>query len=127
VYSSNALDHTISPRVCVQQMCAVLRPGGILFLEGFVRNGTLERWSGLRQHDLVPEDERLIHYDRNGTSADLTADLPLACVHLEVAPFRAVGSAASGPATAPAATSPGASTVFARAARSIAKPTNATV
>jgi SAM-dependent methyltransferase len=46
VYSSNALDHTRSPRRCLEQMCRVLRPGGFLLLEGFVREGRPDTGTG---------------------------------------------------------------------------------
>src|SRR5215204_6388762 len=44
VYSSNALDHTSSPQQCIQQMCRVVRPGGFILLEGFVREGSHGNW-----------------------------------------------------------------------------------
>ena len=96
VYSSNALDHTRSPRRCLEQMCRVLRPGGFLLLEGFVREGTAGHWNGLHQHDLVPEQGRLLHFDRAGRRTDLTAGLPLVCVTEHVSPFRERGIAAFG-------------------------------
>src|SRR5262245_15815490 len=55
VYCSNALDHTRSPIRSIAQMCDVLRPGGFLVLEGFVREGSEGGWAGLHQHDLFPE------------------------------------------------------------------------
>ena len=71
VYSSNALDHTRSPRRCLEQMCHMLRPGGFLFLEGFVREGTAGNWHGLHQHDLVPVQGHLLHFDRACRRTDL--------------------------------------------------------
>jgi SAM-dependent methyltransferase len=96
VYSSNALDHTRSPRRCLEQMCRVLRPGGFLLLEGLVREGTAENWNGLHQHDLVPEQGRLLHFDRAGRRTELTAGLPLVCVTEHVSPFRERGIKAFG-------------------------------
>ena len=37
---------------------------------------------GLHQHDLIPEQGRLLHFDRAGRRTDLTAGLPLVCVTL---------------------------------------------
>jgi SAM-dependent methyltransferase len=77
VYSSNALDHTVSPAECLRQICEVLRPGGMLLLEGFVREGSTGGWEGLHQHDLFVEDHRLAHEDRSGRRSPPTEDLPL--------------------------------------------------
>jgi len=60
-------------------MCQVLRPGGFLLLEGLVREGTAENWNGLHQHDRLPEQGRLLHFDRAGRRTELIADLPLVC------------------------------------------------
>jgi SAM-dependent methyltransferase len=87
-YSSNALDHTRSPRRCLEQMCEVVRPGGFLLLEGFVREGTHGNWSGLHQHDLLTEHGSLTHIDRAGRHTNLTADLPLTCVSERVCQFK---------------------------------------
>jgi SAM-dependent methyltransferase len=88
VYSSNALDHTRSPRRCIEQMTAVLRPGGWLVLEGFLREGSNGNWVGLHQHDLFPANGTLVHLDRAGRRTDLTSGLPLACVSERVSVFR---------------------------------------
>ena len=96
VYSSNALDHARSPRRCLEQMCHVLRPGGFLLLEGFVREGTEGNWHGLHQHDLVAVQGRLLDFDRAGWCTDLTAGLPLVCVTEHVLPFRERGIEAFG-------------------------------
>lgn len=88
VYSSNALDHTHSPRRCVEQMFALLRPGGFLMLEGFVREGSQGNWVGLHQHDLFPAGGTLVHEDRAGRRTELTTGLPLACVTERVLQFK---------------------------------------
>jgi SAM-dependent methyltransferase len=95
-YSSNALDHTISPRRCLEQMCQVVRPRGFLLLEGFVREGTHGNWSGLHQHDLLTEHGSLTHLDRAGRQTNLTADLPLTCVSERVCQFKDRGIEAFG-------------------------------
>jgi len=55
VYSRNALDHTQSPAETVRQMVEVLKPGGLLFLQTYVREGTANNFHGLHQHDLYLE------------------------------------------------------------------------
>lgn len=80
VYSRNALDHAVDVRRCIEAAAEVLRDGGVLYLEGFVREGTHGRWQGLHQHDLVPENGALIHYDRRGKRTDVTDQLGLGCV-----------------------------------------------
>jgi SAM-dependent methyltransferase len=88
VYSSNALDHSISPRRCIEQMCQVLRSGGFLLLEGFVREGSQGNWIGLHQHDLFTEQGCLIHVDHAGQRTNLTADQPLTCMSERVCQFK---------------------------------------
>jgi SAM-dependent methyltransferase len=95
-YSSNALDHTQSPRICLEQVCRVLAPGGFLLLEGFVREGTHGNWAGLHQHDLLTENGSLIHFDRAGRRTNLTADLPLTCISERVCKFKDRGIEAFG-------------------------------
>jgi SAM-dependent methyltransferase len=96
VYSSNALDHTTSPRRCMEQMCRVLRPGGFLLLEGLEREGSTGDWLGLHQHDLFTEHGDLIHVDRAGRRDNLTADQPLVCISERVRKFRERGILAFG-------------------------------
>jgi SAM-dependent methyltransferase len=88
VYSSNALDHARSPLRCLEQMCRVLRPRGVMVLEGFVREGSHGHWIGLHQHDLFPENGDLVHVDPTGRRTTLTRGLPLTCVSARVRLFR---------------------------------------
>ena len=80
VYSSNTLDHCVSPGQCMEQMYKVLRQGGFLMLEGFVKEGSQGNWLGLHQHDLFIEEGCLIHVDRRGRRTNLTASKSLTCV-----------------------------------------------
>ncbi|MDH3310517.1 MAG: class I SAM-dependent methyltransferase [Gammaproteobacteria bacterium] len=88
VYSSNALDHTISPRECMVQMSQVVTQGGVIFLEGFLREGSNAAWNGLHQHDLFPENGHLIHCNRAGKRADLASSLPLQCIYEKIMLFK---------------------------------------
>jgi SAM-dependent methyltransferase len=74
-YSSNALDHTASPRRCLEEMTQVVAAGGIIYCEGFVREGTNAGWQGLHQHDLVPENGHLVRYARQGSRSVVTDGL----------------------------------------------------
>jgi SAM-dependent methyltransferase len=83
-YSSNALDHVSSPRRCLEELTRVVDEGGILYCEGFVREGTNAGWQGLHQHDLVPEDGQLVRYGRDGRRSVLTEGLPADTVEQRV-------------------------------------------
>jgi SAM-dependent methyltransferase len=83
-YSSNAIDHAQDPRRCFEALTRVVAPGGAIYCEGFVREGTNAGWDGLHQHDLVPEDGHLVDYGRDGGRTDLTENLPLTLVHEQV-------------------------------------------
>ncbi len=52
VFTCNALDHTQDPGRVVEQMSRVLAPGGVLFIQGYVREGSANHFHGLHQHDL---------------------------------------------------------------------------
>lgn len=88
IYSSNAIDHAESPAMCVAAMTNVLTETGILYLEGFVREGSKSNWYGLHRHDLVPCDGQLVRYGPNGSGTPVTEGLALTCIHERVAPFR---------------------------------------
>ena len=83
-YASNALDHTASPRRCLEELTRVVGDGGVMYFEGFVREGTNAGWQGLHQHDLVPEDGHLVDYARDGSRTVLTEALGLERVHESV-------------------------------------------
>lgn len=81
-YSRNSLDHTSDPRKCLLNLVKALKIKGYLYIHGNVREGSRVGWSGLHQHDLVIEDDRLMHYDRNGHKTDLTDGLGLKTVEV---------------------------------------------
>jgi SAM-dependent methyltransferase len=96
VYSSNALDHVMSPRKCLHNICMVVRRDGIVCLEGFCREGTNGRWLGLHQHDLVPDTGHWLTFNTQGKRSNLTAELNLDCVYENVVPFHERGITAFG-------------------------------
>jgi hypothetical protein len=87
-YSSNAIDHSRSPRLCLEQMNAAVRPGGFLLLEGFCNEGSEGGWVGLHQHDIRVADGKLVHLDRAGRPSELTTGLPLTYRSYRVTGFR---------------------------------------
>ena len=95
-YSSNALDHARSPGRVLHNMARAVRPGGRIVLEGFCREGSNAGWEGLHQHDLVPCEGHLLHFDRARTLTDLTRNLPLRCLEQRIAPFDERGIASFG-------------------------------
>lgn len=77
VYSRNALDHCVSPHQVLRAAVRVLRPRGVLFLEGAVAEGTQQQWDGLHQHDILPTADDVLHSDRNGAVTSLMNGLGL--------------------------------------------------
>ena len=82
IYSSNALDHSVSPAKCIESMFYVLKEGGLIYLEGIVNVGTTEEWKGLHQHNLIPENGQLVRYDKNGSLTNLTGRFKLKTVYM---------------------------------------------
>jgi SAM-dependent methyltransferase len=52
VYSANALDHVEDPTAVMETVGEVLRPGGILAIQVYTREGTRENWWQLHQFDM---------------------------------------------------------------------------
>lgn len=83
VYSRNALDHVSDVKKCIKNIYEVLKNNGVFYLEGFIKVGTYKKWRGLHQHDLIPVNGELIHYDKKGNLTNVTADLGFSCIHQE--------------------------------------------
>lgn len=83
VFSQNAIDHIVSPKKCILNMYKVLKKRGVLYLCGHVKEGTNQGWLGLHQHDLVPTDGQLFHFNSEGISTNLTGELRLESIHTE--------------------------------------------
>jgi len=80
-YSRNALDHTVDPKKCINNMVKVLKKGGHLYLCGYVKEGTDCNWIGIHQHDLIIENKDLMHYNKEKKMTNLTNDLNLKVVY----------------------------------------------
>jgi SAM-dependent methyltransferase len=50
-YASNALDHSYDPMLAIEQMFAVVKPGGSVYLWHFAHVGIAEGYEGLHQWD----------------------------------------------------------------------------
>jgi SAM-dependent methyltransferase len=71
VTSTNALDHAHRPEICVEQMFAVCRPGGSVFIEVVENVGEHEKYFGLHQHNFTIADEALILWRPDGFRVNL--------------------------------------------------------
>lgn len=88
VYSSNALDHALSPGLCLREIVCVTKLGGYVYLEGFTNEGSNGNWHGLHQHDLYLDDDHLMHKTKSGRIANLTLGLGLKCLMAETCQFK---------------------------------------
>jgi SAM-dependent methyltransferase len=79
-FSSNAIDHADSPRRCVEGMAAACKRGGLVYLQGNIREGTRTGWVGLHRHDIALEGKELVDYEKNGKMSKVTAELGLELV-----------------------------------------------
>ena len=67
-YASNALDHTYDPLKAIEQMLAVTRPGGCVYLWHFANEGKHNCYKGLHQwnldtvgNDFIISDGKIVH------------------------------------------------------------------
>ena len=67
VYCANALDHVEDPTAVMDTVGDVLRPGGILAIQVYTREGTRENWWQLHQFDMyVNEDGAFVSETKGG-------------------------------------------------------------
>ncbi len=97
-FTCNALDHTQSPGRVVEQMCSMLVPGGLLVVQGYVREGSANQFNGLHQHDLyLLTGGRLMcrtrewPFRRGGRALGISEKLPLSLL-FQTAPSSEVKS-----------------------------------
>jgi len=77
VYSRNALDHSDSPSLSLKNMVTLLKKGGILYLEGFVNEGSANKWEGLHQWNFSMQDGDLMCSAKTGEIINMTKELPV--------------------------------------------------
>lgn len=79
IYSQNAIDHSQDPQKFLQKLCHILKPGGILILHGFIKEGSAAKWLGLHKWDIETDNGHLLLSNRNGRikKINITATLNL--------------------------------------------------
>ena len=77
VFCNNALDHTQSPRVSLENMVKVVRNNGYIVIAGHSMEGTHENWDGIHMHDLYVEGGQLWRSGENEPGVILNHSLPL--------------------------------------------------
>ena len=77
VYASNSLDHTSNPALCFRNMVLLTKVGGVIIVCGNEREGSRTKWSGLHQHNLWLNDDKLICQTRRGAPICLSNGFPL--------------------------------------------------
>lgn len=60
VHISNALDHTQNIILSYKKLWEATKPGGYLIIQGFENEGLHENWSGLHQHNIAIEEDKLV-------------------------------------------------------------------
>ena len=71
-FTRNAIDHVEDPVLLIQQVSTCLRPGGVMVLDFYTREGTRQKWLQLHQFDLyLDEKERLICQSQDGSTRPL--------------------------------------------------------
>jgi ubiquinone/menaquinone biosynthesis C-methylase UbiE len=60
VFSRNALDHVENPANAMREMLKVCRPGGYVFLEGWINEGVRHKYHQLHKWNFLPCDGDLI-------------------------------------------------------------------
>jgi SAM-dependent methyltransferase len=74
-YCSNALDHTENPVAVVNTIAQVLRPGGILAIQVYTREGSREKWWQLHQFDMYVNDtDQFVCETRDGVVREIFPD-----------------------------------------------------
>lgn len=77
VLSQNSIDHASAPDRFIQSLYSLLKPGGFLYLMGFVNEGEAANWLGLHQHNLyvAGDDVYWTNSDRSVVDRNLTGGL----------------------------------------------------
>jgi SAM-dependent methyltransferase len=63
--SRNAVDHSMSPELFVDNLYEILKPGGYMILEGAIREGSTQKWLGLHKWDIEAQDGDLLLTNRS--------------------------------------------------------------
>lgn len=60
VHIRNAFDHTQNPRKALESMAGACKPGGLIFIQGFVNEADFEQFAGLHQWNVSVNGNTLI-------------------------------------------------------------------
>jgi SAM-dependent methyltransferase len=84
--TQNAIDHSENPRDFVRNLFKVCKPGGFIYLSGFLREGEAAGYWGLHQHDLYVKDNNLFWTNRRESikKLNLTGSLDMECYDLDL-------------------------------------------
>lgn len=70
-FSNNALDHTRAPERVVNNIGAILKPGGRLLIGGATREGTRQQWSQFHKTDIWIEDGQVVYCHQDAITKPL--------------------------------------------------------
>lgn len=86
VLSQNAIDHSLIPQKFINNLVYICKPGGFIYLSGFIKEGTAANWLGLHKHDLYIIDNNLFWTNWNNTAnnINITENLGIALFYKEV-------------------------------------------
>ncbi len=86
IYTQNAIDHSKDPIEFIDSCYQVLKPGGILILHGFIKEGTAANWLGLHNWDIEVEKNDLLLTDKENKIKrhNLTGKYNFSVLHREV-------------------------------------------
>lgn len=83
VYSSNAIDHSQDPQKIIENLYVILKPGGHLYLHGFIKEGSAANWLGLHKWNIEVSGDDLLLSNRDGSinKINMTENLKLKVFH----------------------------------------------
>jgi len=71
VMSKNAIDHAYDPLLSLVQMLSVVKPRRAVMLDLYEREGEMQKYAGLHQHNFQWRDGRLMYWAREGPKTDV--------------------------------------------------------
>ncbi len=74
-YASNSLDHVKSPLECMRNLFKLTRVGGLIIVQGNVREGSRTNWRGGHNFNLYLDGDQLVCEEKNGRAYELTRGL----------------------------------------------------
>lgn len=73
-YASNVLDHSQDIEKCLDNMVRVTKVGGLILIQGNIREGERLNWMGLHKYSTWIEDGNLMYRTKDGGDTNLTDD-----------------------------------------------------